>query len=64
MRKNLYMPGKQLIVKYSRPPDKCVIESYFSYFSSKSNVVDTQKNRLNEHTNFMLKQICIKIFTI
>ena len=32
-----------------RPPDKeCVTENYFSYFSTKTYVVGTQKNRLDE----------------
>ena len=32
-----------------RPLDKCayILEDYSSYFSSKTNVVGTQKNRLN-----------------
>ena len=29
-------------------PDKCVLENYFLYFSSKTHVVGTQKNHLNE----------------
>ena len=31
-----------------KPPDKRVIKNYFSYFSTKTYVVGTQKNRLNE----------------
>ena len=27
---------------------ECVLENYFLYFSSKTYVLDTQKNRLNE----------------
>ena len=31
-----------------RPPDKFLLENYFLYFSSKTYVVGTKKNRLNE----------------
>ena len=31
-----------------RAPDECVLENYFFYFSSKTYVVSTQKNRLIE----------------
>ena len=32
----------------SRAPNECVLEIYFLYFSSKTYVVGTQKNRLQE----------------
>ena len=35
-----------------RPPDKSVIENYFAYFSTKTYVVGTQKDRLNETVFF------------
>ena len=36
-------------IPFNRPPDECVTENYFSYFSTKTYVVGTQKNRLNEY---------------
>ena len=36
------------ITNPTRPPDKCVLENYFLYFSSKTYGVGTQKNRLIE----------------
>ena len=49
-----------------RPPDKL---SYFFYFSTKTYVLGTQKNRLNEtvlleHPKYMFKVIGKKIITI
>ena len=38
--------------------------NYFSYFSTKTYVVGTQKNCLNEHPKHMLKLMGKKIFTI
>ena len=48
---------------------ECVTDKYFSYFSTKTYVVGTQKNRLNEtfffeHPKQMLKIMGKKIFTI
>ena len=48
---------------------ECVTEKYFSYFSSKTYVVGTQKNRLNEtgfyeNPKHMLKLTGKKLFTI
>ena len=37
-----------LISDHIRPPDKCVLQKYFLYFSSKTYVVGAKKNRLNE----------------
>ena len=34
---------------------ECVTENYFSYFSTKTNIVGTQKYRLDEHPKHMLK---------
>ena len=40
------------------------MENYFSYFSTKTCVVGTQKNRLDEHPKHMLKLMGKKIITI
>ena len=53
----------------NRPPDKCVLENYFLYSSSKTYVVGTQKNRLNEKVLLSTQNICLnrwakKIITI
>ena len=49
------MTGSKAVFKemqkgvWDRPPNKCVkSRNYFSYFSTKTYVVGTQKNRLNE----------------
>ena len=34
---------------------ECVTENYFSYLSTKTNIVGTQKYRLDEHPKHMLK---------
>ena len=34
-------------INRAMPPDKCVLENYFSYFSTKTYVVCTQKACLN-----------------
>ena len=40
-----------------RPPDKqCIIENYFSYFSTKTLAVGTQKNHFNQ-TGFFSTQM-------
>ena len=39
-------------------------KDYFSYFSTKTYVVGSQKNRLNEYPKHMLKLMGKKIFTI
>ena len=53
---------------YQAFSEKCVTKNSFSYFSTKTNVVGTQKNRLNEticlSVQNMLKLIVKKIFTI
>ena len=36
----------------------CVTENYFSYFSTKKNVVCTQKNRLNETVLLSTQNTC------
>ena len=36
----------------------CVTEKYFSYFSTKTYVVGTQKNRLNETVLLNIQNIC------
>ena len=48
---------------------ECVTTKYFSFFSTKTYVVGTQKNRLNETAllsthNIMLKLLGKRIFTI
>ena len=43
---------------------ECVPKKYFSYFSTKTFVVGTQNNCLNEHPKHMLKLIGKKLFTI
>ena len=43
----------------SRPPDKCVLENYFLYFSSKTYVVGTQKNHLTETVLLSTQNICL-----
>ena len=43
-----------------RPPDKSVqLKNYFSYFSTKTYVVGTQKNRLNETVLLSTQNICL-----
>ena len=42
-------------VKFS----KCVIEHYFFYFSTKTYVVGTQKNRLNEGVLLSIQNTCL-----
>ena len=37
---------------------QCKIENYFSYFSTKTYVVGTQKNRLNETVHLNTQNIC------
>ena len=37
--------------------EECVFENYFSYFSTKTYVVGTQKNRLNETVLFSTQNI-------
>ena len=41
-----------------RPPE-CVTENYFSYFSTKTYVVDTQKNRLDEMVLLSTQNACL-----
>ena len=41
---------------------ECVTEKYFSYFSTKTYVVFTQKNRLNETVLLSTKNICWKLW--
>ena len=53
-----------LLLDNTRPPDECVLEIYFLYFSSKTYVVGAQKNRLNEHPKHMFKLMGKKIITI
>ena len=53
----------------SRPPDECVIENDLSYLSIKTNVMGTQKNRLNETVllstlKYMLEVMGKNIMTI
>ena len=46
---------------------ECILEIYFLYFSSKTYVVGTQKNRLNEtvqNTKHMFKLMGKKIISI
>ena len=43
---------------YNRPQDKCVTENYFSYFSTKTYVVGTQKNCLNETALLSTQNMC------
>ena len=51
-----------------RPPDKSAYQKLFSYFSTKTYVVGTQKNRLQEtvlsRTQNMFKLMGKKIITI
>ena len=42
-----------------RPPDKCIQENYFSYYSTKTYVVGTQKNRLNETVLLSTQNTCL-----
>ena len=53
---HMWYPGSGVVF------DLCHI-SYFSYFSTKTYVLDTQKNGLNEHPNHMIKLMGKKIFT-
>ena len=46
--------------QWSQPPDKsAVLEIYFSYFGTKTYVVGTQKNRLNETVLSSTKNTCL-----
>ena len=40
--------GRKWQIEYQASIKECVLENYFLYFSSKTYVVGTQKNRLNE----------------
>ena len=42
----------------NRPPE-CVLENYFLYFSSKTYVVGTQKNGLNETVLLTTQNTCL-----
>ena len=44
---------------YVRPPDKSVNEYYFSYFSTKTYVVGTQKNHLAETVLLSTQNTCL-----
>ena len=46
-------------VRDQAPRLKCVSENCFSYFSTKTHVVGTQKNRLNEMVPFKTQNACI-----
>ena len=46
------------------PRQECETENYFSYFSTKTYVVGTQKNHLNEHPKHMFKLMDKKIIAI
>ena len=41
------------------PPDKSVLLNYFVYFSTKTYVVSTQKNRLDETVLFSTQNKCL-----
>ena len=45
-------------------PPECVTENDFSYFSTKTYVVGTQNNHLDEHQKHMFKLMNKKIITI
>ena len=44
---------------FFRAPDKSVLENYFLYFSSKTYVVGSQKNRLNEMVLLGTQNTCL-----
>ena len=44
---------------YQAPRYGCVAENYFSYFSTKTYVVGTQKNRLNETVLLSTQNKCL-----
>ena len=44
---------------YLPPEKKSIPENYFSYFSTKTYVVGTQKNRLNETVLLSTQNICL-----
>ena len=51
--------GKYMTM-YIRPPDKSVYQkNYFSYFLTKTYVVGTQKNRLNETVFMSTQNTCL-----
>ena len=72
----MFLKNKNIIFKIRRSKvtdyaaliAKCVTENYFSYFSTKTYVVGTQKTRLNEtvllSTKNMFKVMGKKIMTI
>ena len=45
-------------VVVARPPYDCVLVKYYIYFSSKTYVVGSQKNRLNETVLLMTPNTC------
>ena len=45
----------------NRPPDKSVPENYFSYFSTKTYIVGTQKNRLDETVLLSTQNTCLDL---
>ena len=45
--------------EYQAPRLECVTENYFSYFSTKTYVVGTQKNRLHETVLMSTQNTCL-----
>ena len=56
-----HISGSKLFAKFQAPRLECIPENYFSYFSTKTYVVGTQKNRLDEHPKYMFKLMDKKI---
>ena len=52
--------GSKLFAKIQAPRLECVPENYFSYFSTKTYVVGTQKNRLDETVLLSTQNTCLK----
>ena len=48
-----------MIVLYQAPRKDCVNENYFSYFSTKTSVVVTQKNCLDEMVLLSTQNTCL-----
>ena len=46
------------------PPDECVLENHFSYFSTKTYAMGTQKNHLIEMVLLNTQYTCLTLYSI
>ena len=56
------MKGSYSVSRSQDFSEECVTEKLFSYFSTKTYVVGTQKNRLNETVLLSTQNICSKLW--